>query len=426
MYSFVSATLLRNGRGKIYESVDISLVLLSSVYRDFKDGHIVLLNATISPNPLYVDLRALRESTVPFYNVAFETWLQAISNTVLPTLVTEPVYSSERVVYRDAVQAGYSVNAVDPLHPIGNPYECHYTPYVPEDGTATALFVTKPNISYTEMFDYLLFTVNGFCHSKTASNVGVLINDGVPFREYAGQTHVGIISFKSIGVITEHLIQSDWVHPLKPYAGFKEGILLETGLDLTGKSVIISIAGYLHVMDTTYNVINDATGTIVLNIGRIEWIRRLLDMQSYIDISKLGLSKSARARNAFSVVETHSDAFYRALLNLSQSFIIVVDTPRMGTSRITLGKTGIDGLYDSAVEPSYPVLHHTGRFQEQWCVNEAGRWTVHLDDGKYREYLYESSPWLLDSVVNATIDADGIRDSVVQMLSIHTSLRDGI
>lgn len=171
------------------------------------------------------------------------------------------------------------------------------------------------------------------------------------------------------------------------------------------------------------DILSYKRGTIKLNVGRMEWIRRLLDAQDYIDLSPLGLSRSEIRRRAFSVEETRSDTFYYNLLKLSQSFLIVVDTPRLYLERVTINPSGINGLIDSPFEPAYPLYHHTGRFIEYWRTRENGKWLVHVDDSMYPEYLFETTTWLAGKAVE-----DGAEDHlhvVMHLLKIKNSLRDG-
>lgn len=424
MYTLVSATLRKKGKNEPYRSLNIATVTLVNLFNQYDDGHIEVTNPNLSPDALYVDLRALRGANVPFYNQGFELWLQAIGNRVLPFLSEEPVYTSKPVVYRDAHQAGYRVMAVDPEAPAPNPYSCHPEAVSVDKSKQVDLFVTKPNVSHGDLYDYVLCSVNGFLHRKVKADTGILIKDGGITARRQPVSQMGLISFKGVGKVEEYGFNPDWLHPIKEGGDWRDGVVVETGMDLTGKSVLISVAGYLHHADAAYDVLSLANGTVKLNIGRIEWIRRLLDMQNYIDISLLGLTRSQRARKAFSVQETRTNEFYYKLLTLSQSFLIVVDNPRVITERIALGQTGINGLLESPREPASPLLHHTGRFQEYWAIKDADKWMVKTDGSAYMEYLFETSPWLTNQAVNDTPSPFAGELSTVHLLSIRSSLRD--
>jgi hypothetical protein len=75
-----------------------------------------------------------------------------------------------------------------------------------------------------------------------------------------------------------------------------------------------------------------------------------------------------------------SDENIKSYLSLSQSFIIVLDTPNITLNRQYVKKTGMPGKYITYKEPLYPLVLGLGRHAEYWSIKEDGQYSLSVHD----------------------------------------------
>jgi len=111
----------------------------------------------------------------------------------------------------------------------------------------------------------------------------------------------------------------------------------------------------------------------------------------YLDLSKLGLNHVQWNPNLVAVNDFYSDKTIKNLLSLSQSFVIIIDTPTVKTKYIPLTKTPHLSDFVTPVKPIYPVRTGFGRQPPHWSVPEEGMWSVKVHQGQYDQFLIEQS-----------------------------------
>lgn len=386
MYSYVNSVLRASGKNQGFKEVDISLMLLGEVYKKYVDGYIVVNNPTLSPNPIYVNLALLKRSSVLFYNLAFETWLSAINNTILPTYTTPPVYTRKDILFADARQARYDIQVYN--------------------GTDASLY--KENIDYDLMATGLLSTVNGFFHINHSIEETLIVKDAAKSMRMANSSHIGLVNFAALGVLSQHPITVDMIGSLASNIPLKQSVLLETGFDLNNKTVMVSIGGYLHVADRVIDVLNSDLGLIRLNMEYLSLARRYMEMKDNIDLSSLGLSTGYGKTHAVNVAELESDSTITAILLLSQSFICILDAPIVTVESITTAIPHTALHHEFPVEPKYPLLSPSGRVIEYWSSNQRGRWILSTSPVVYRNFNYETTEWGINRAITNTADTEPV------------------
>lgn len=396
MYSYVKAVLRGIGKNKGYEPVDISLMLLGDVYKNFVDGYITVNNPVLSSNPIHINFSLLRRCPVVFYNLAFETWLSAINNTTLPSYTTEPVYTRKDVLYADARQARYSIQVYN--------------------GTDASLY--KENIDYNLMATSLLSTVNGFFHINNTIEESLIVKDATTSMRISNSSHIGLLNFASLGPVVQYPITEVMINKLANHIPLKQSVLLETGLNLNNKTVMVSIAGYLHLADRVIDVLNSDLGLIRLNMEYLSIVRRYMELKDNIDLSSLGLSTGYGKKHAVNVTELESDDSIKALLLLSQSFICVVDTPIVTATKISTATPHTALHHEYPLEPKYPLLSPTGRLIEYWSSNQRNRWILSTGPNVYRNFNYETTEWNRALAVTNTVDTEPLVLSPARLLRI--------
>jgi len=122
-------------------------------------------------------------------------------------------------------------------------------------------------------------------------------------------------------------------------------IVLELGVDLTNKSVFMSVAGNFIYSNDIYRIIDPANGVIVLNLSRLNFIDRIQRAIKCIEMPEILLrSENDRLYN-LSKETIKSDAFILDVLRMSQTFVIVADQPNYTIKKTPVNYNGNYGVY---------------------------------------------------------------------------------
>ena len=398
MYTYLDAVLRAKGKNKTWKSVNISLLPMVEVFNRFIDGYIKLSNPVLSPDPIYVNFLELKKANIPFYNLTFELWLASLVNTPLPVYITPPLFTNTNVIFSDAVQAKFKLLACKPNEPLTT-----------TGSNLTDICLTKDYIDYPLLRNRVITTVNGILHYSYGIDEHLIIKDGNKVnktRQFKGISQydgidfkVGLISFAAIGDVTQIPIQENMLKQLALTIPFKQAVVIDTNTDLRNKTVFVSIGGYLHGLDKIVDVVNAQEGLIRLNMEYLTLARRVFELKDTIDISALAITESENKPNALVVKEIESNDFITKLLTMSQSFIIVVDTPLMTMENITIDNAQLFGVYEYGKEPLYPLMTPSGRFNEYWRSSQYDKWVMTVSENLYKQYTYETTEWKQDKVI---------------------------
>lgn len=419
MYQLVNAYLRAHGKNKTWSLVDISLLPLNTVFTKFNDGYITLLNPSLDPNPLFVDLQQLKNAALPFLNLPFETWLQSLSNRPLPFLTQEPTYTTKTITYSDANQAGFDITRIHPTFVID---ECGPNPYFTNDELSD-LRLEKNGVSVEEVQKYILCTVNGFLHPTIPIETGIQIKDAALSIDVCNENSIGLISFKNIGEIQQVPITVGMLSRINNFpARYEYYINLNT--DITNKTVMLSIAGYLHLEDDTFDVVSYETGLIKVSLTRVNVIRRLFEMKRYLKLTHLVHNRSNSKPDTVNVLDFYKNENIEALLTMTQSFVILVDTDNLYYEREIVDKSLFPNVYEYGLEPTVPLRTSTGRLPEYWRTYEHQTWVMSLSDTYQREYLHETTEWSSGGIVNSRLSEFGLQIGKVHLFYIKTQKQE--
>jgi len=395
MYQYVKAVLKERGKNKTWVETDISLLTLSQVFSRFVCGHIEFTNPDIGPGSFYVDLNELRSDSVRFINMSFQDYITAISPHVFPHLSTEPVYETKSILFADARQASFRLQRVDPNDPLGSPS--------PE--LLTDILVGKDFVNVDHLRNRALFTVNGFLHRTVSwDEENVLIKAGGQAVFNSKKQTVGAISFAAIGDIQQIEFTDEMITSVGSRQPLKKAAYINLGVDITDKSVMVSLGGYLHLEDAVIDVVSLNPGVIRVSLDGIDWVKRVFEMRRHIGIHHLQLSESHTFSKGIVVDELETDVFARRLLTMPQSFAIVVDTPNLWTEKLLISRSTFGCFHESPVEPLFPLITPSGRFLDYWYRNENGNWVLDIEPTMARDYLYRTSSWKENGVASEVLD----------------------
>lgn len=390
MYTAVSLQVVPTGNNQRWSSVaadSLTVIQLMTQYRRAYIAARILPDQTIR----YLDLAQFAPRYAGFVGTV-QAMLTDFATTHLAAVEGgAPFLENRTAVFSDAFRAGYDALAVHPTLGTNVPME---------QRADLKLTRVHPVTSYAHFATHALVSINGFYHMiETDGKSGVYVKNAAKSLAHSGQNQVGIYSFASVGSLTYVPVTDGMVKKrLTPemIAGtVAPGPLsaigyVKLGRDLTNKTVIPVIGGYLCPPDATY-VTRVSDDEFKIDFQAIPLLHRYFESKSYLDLSDLGMSTAATNPDQISVTELYSDAVLTRYLCLSQTFFIVVDTPELYALRRFVKKTGTPGMYISYTQPKDPLVVGVGRAPEYWVTKEEEYWSLSASDRYNRQKTFDTT-----------------------------------
>lgn len=380
MYQFVSSYLKPKNHNTSYLNVDISDMTLKHLFDNYDDGFIELTNESLS-TPVYLTLDKLRRDNVPInLTLTFSRFLLFIGNLSLDTQVNKPEYIGGLVKCRDAVLAGYKVDMCEPY----------------QDTTSEGVITVKTNLVITKdtgiaenLNGICLTTVNGLLHRNIPRGFGLEIIDGGVSWLHHKERLCSLLSFKEIGSIAQVPISEDMIHRVTPATPYARQVVINLGMDITNKSIILSLGGYMFVAPGFMRVVAEDSGTLNIDLRKLNIPELLMNSYDRIDIEALGFSKAEldRSHGCVDILKATDDIVVKKWLTLSQSFIVVVDTPILTVEYESAQMTGVYGSYEYHTNPWLPLCDHYGRLSDYWVKRQNKSWIIQLLNPGYAPRL---------------------------------------
>lgn len=268
-------------------------------------------------------------------------------------LNTKPGPISNQYAYLhnyDAWQYGFSIQKL---------YRSYHPDMEVAEELKTDLNLTKAGADYWEMGKYCLYTVNGLLHMGDANDNGVMIFQGAESGAIAGNNQVGILDFQHLGEIKTFSLTNDDVFA-RGGVKMRSATYLKLPEALNGRVPLLSVGGYLHALDGSYDLISDEI--IKFDFVNYSWESRYLEMREYINLESLPSIYLGDGRYDLDIL--WSDTTIKALFTLPQSFIILVDAKELQRSDIQIEDSKLPGAYTVANKPLYPLMLGNGRLAE--------------------------------------------------------------
>lgn len=354
MYFLVTAVLKERNTNKPWSEVDLSAVTVRDFLKNYISGYVVLTNNSL-PGEHIVDYMTFLTGNLPqpLINITFPQWLALINNRVL-AVIKEPDFVYGEAWYSDALKAGWSIERAHPISPSND----NYTQADLTDG-----LLIKPSVSMDMFGDYILTTQNGLLHYSYPTAKGIKVKDLTKSFYTSNKQNVGVLSFTDIGKVTQVPIAISNLIPVDPTDNMMREFHVDVNMNLTNKTVWVSIGGYLHTEANEVFVVNPETGLIGVNLEKIDIPRRIAHSSQLIDLSSLGIFKPDWSPTLFDLTELKSHVVMQRYLTLSQSFVIVIDTQNIAIEKEELEYTGIVGVYKCPKRRSYAIINEYGLFQ---------------------------------------------------------------
>lgn len=378
MYTLVKAVLRERGINKVWENVDISKMTIPNIFKKYHSGYLVLQSPLLD-HLQYIDLQALKAMKIPMNTQVFTQWLQTLGNTKLPATEVEPKFSEGMIGYVDAWQAGYMVHRADPQTGLPNKNRV--------ETDLTDALITKTSLTPSKMADALI-TVNGFLHRSGVTKAGLVVKDAGRTLDVSLRNQIGIISFaklapmKIIGIKSEQILKVSETIPLYNSA------FINLGVDLTNKSIIMSLGGFFNF--SGIEVVNPEMGLIKLQLTQANLHKRLMESIGKIDLTPLGLFMPNNMPKSIPVAQAIDDVTIRKYLTMSQTFMVVVDTPALSVNRIMLSDVPAQSVYECVNEPKLPLITSIGLLPEYNKVLQGTTWVIRCNHLWHKDYNYET------------------------------------
>lgn len=212
-------------------------------------------------------------------------------------------------------------------------------------------------ISHDEIEDYqtivknALFTVNGLLHRAEAIEQGVMIYEGGRTMVKVNDNRVGILDFKALGGVTTYPFKDEYlvVHEGKDIS---RTAYFKFPFDLDGKSVLLVMGGFLYFIDPVVDYVGH--DTIKVNFRFIDLLSQYYGNRTMIYRPEdFPVTPNRFTEDLIDSRDIYTEEYIRATMHLSQTFFVVVNTPRLTVTRTLLDKCYDPGQYRT-VGKNYP------------------------------------------------------------------------
>lgn len=383
-YTYVSALVRANRQTAQWSAVDVSALPINTLLQTYYAVSIKLANA-FDATPTYLTsatLAQIQPKQIP--SPTLTQWLASLGNQTLPTIAEPPATVTNPVRYVDGWQGGWVANLSDANAALDTP--------VP-NAAKNDLLLTKAGIDPANMANYVLTTVNGLLHLSGGGLNGITVKDGGKSLRLANTNRFGILDFLPIGAVSQIPIQASMLYKPNSTWSYSQAVWVDLGVPLEGKIVLLSLGGYLHVLDGTYT--KTTNSSIKIHFNQIAFPERLYQSASLIDLSSLPLDKgpSGATSQQYAIASLYSDAVIAAYLTLSQSFAIVVDCEDFYTTIHDLEASKVPGRYFGDSLQQFPLFGPYGRLYDYRLSVEEGTYVYGCDPMQWSHFLFQTYDW---------------------------------
>jgi hypothetical protein len=379
MYTLQSALGKSLSGGQQWSAIDLSGMTFATVVENYSVVYAVLTNPFLA-GPVSLNLNSILP-TITNQQQTFGAYLASLGNKALPTSTSIPSIKTQYARYQDGVKAGYTIQ------PIGTTQSLQYGATI---ANKPDVLLTRANTNYTTFYQSCLVSINGFFHmTDTDGKTGVWVTNGMASCVKSKKNKLGILNFQDLGKLTMIPITGDMIYKQNTSQALKNRAYLNVGKDLSNSTVMVVIGGYLHILDgKTFKLVGKQS--LMIDFNNYPLFERYYESKDFIDLSTLAFTAYPTNAQAVAVDEITSDAAIKALLTLSQSFIVLLDNTQISVQLEKVRAAKIPGQYVSYVEPIWPLITGYGKVNEYWSVQDAGQWALYVEDNIQPNYVFNT------------------------------------
>lgn len=395
MYTATSATGIKKGVNQRWQTLDISTITVANLYDQYRKVYLTLQTGTPAVT-VYLDMDAVRPDYSTYPNTIAQ-WLIDILDTSLPTTATLPFINTRAARFMDAFRAGYSVR----------PYSALYGENVSVADRVDALLTrASPVANYSLFYDTTLVSVNGFYHrTDTNTTDGIVVYKGAESVKKSNQNQIGLLTFEGMCSIRTVPFTEPMIYRQDPDIPLSQAAYINTGIDLTNKSVIFVIGGYMHFVQDIITKVGDSLFKI--DFSNYPLLDRFYEMRSHLNVSAFNLSVSTVNPDQIAVAELQTDENILTLLLMNQSFMVVLDAPYIYIEKNYVRGTGYPATYIGYTVPNRSLVTGLGRHNEYWYRHEDGQYILTVYDNAVSNKIYNTvNPYFENSVGDSELPTD--------------------
>jgi hypothetical protein len=390
-YQYKAAIARSKGLDGTWSSIDAGGMQLNALLGDYSKVYLTLTNPVLTSD-VYLDLDAVRYQIAPSsIPRTLNDYLVSVGNATLPTLDALPEFTVAPAMYSDAWRAGFTVQPVD----IGrNP-----NAQLPV-GAKNDLLLSKPGQDFSQVAKYALVTVNGFFHRTGGSPEGIYVVDGGKSGRIRNDNQVGVYSFKDVADLDIIPITPEMVYKTDPSETYGEFAHVRLPYSMDGKTLLLVLGGYLHVLDDTYKLVGERS--VKIDFNNYPLPERIFEAQYSIDISGLDLEASPNNDAQYTVADLYSDRTILNYLTLSQSFFVAVNTAAFYMKRISVEGAKLPGRYYGDLPLRYPLIGGVGRVYDYFLQPDSGQWVYMAEPVVDTQFNFRTQSWQIEHSIDAT------------------------
>lgn len=374
MYTLIRSFVYSSMTNYQYKEEDISTIPINYIYTLYDDV-VIEVSSTLDTELKFVSLSLLKYKFVN-KNLTIQQMLDSYTDLPLEGLVTfNP--NAKHISYSDALQAGYKVMTCK----IG----IHPTNPIPAE-SATDLLLLRPayDTDVVSLNKYALITVNGYLHRTVTDEEYLYVEKGAVSLHRSNNNNLGIISFREICSLKTIPITEQMLYKQDPELSYYKKAYINLNEDISDKTVLLSIGGYLYTPnDSSFLIVTDTS--IAINLEASNYLEKLTESSTILNLDSV-VPREFRDSKVLSIPDVTSDEKIVSYLTLAQSFIIILDTTDIKFNKIKIESNNLPNIITTASEPIYPLVTGYGRLSEYWKVKEHDQWTLNIMNNHAANY----------------------------------------
>jgi len=388
MFTYKKALIKEKVSRPVWIERDVLNENMVDLFNDYFEVVLVLTNP-FYPNEVGVHLKEIPDYLDPrLPNRTVSQFLTDLGNDGLPILDAVPSNNFIWAEYKDGFMAGYNIDLVDP--------DTHFTVGVPR-AVQVDLRLTKEGVVPLDFYKNCLVTVNGLLHRLNYVGDSIHVIGGGKSNYLTNKNHIGVFNLGMLGELTTVPISKFDISSGNEHQPMYEATYVavhESAGDLTNKTVLLSIGGYLHI-PSRGDVTRAGERLYQIRFKDMPFARRFYEMRDRTDVSEWTdhLDVSTNNDAQVSVAQLYSDETLTKLLLSSKSFFIIVDTPDVVFEKVYLEDNHLPGSFIHHEEPLYPLISSDGAMAEYWFHKENDRYVIKTADLYRPNYLFETTNW---------------------------------
>lgn len=391
MYKFITAVCLPRTIGPQWEEKPkLNEAIVYDIYSAYRKVYLTLTHPAIV-GEVYVDFDLLKNSYAS-YNKSLNQLLVDLGETTLDTVDSIPVQSIKYAKYNDAIRAGYRIGlAVAGFNMPEN--------YPDDDKHDLEISRPNTNMEISLVHKRAMVSINGFFHMTDSSGDKTFVLGGGDTMRRCNQNHAGIWSFNDIGDLKKVKIDPAKIIPAVPDTNLRDKLVFTVDEELDGKSYFLVLGGYLVFPEENVFWLS-GDKTFSFDINQIPYLPRLYESNKGLDLSSMNLTKvEINKDHGYSVENAYEDKTIRSYFSLSQSYLVIIDTPYISTAKIPVANERTPGKFTSYQDPLFPLIVGHGRTAEYWKEKDDGHWNMQIAEGRWDQFVSSGRPFADQKIV---------------------------